>query len=192
MTHRIMKELHRDHLNIERLLSLLDIELSKLPNDGDIDMTLMIDIIDYVENYPDLVHHPKEDVLYNAYKAKSLESSEIVDGLLKQHQELPVLTRAFRELLEEVSIGALIISRDELYKKARDYVDQQRTHLNTEEALMFPIIVESFDQADWDILEASMPVHKDPLFDAELDRYENLLSYLKTQEKKEVREAEPA
>ncbi len=190
MTHRIMKELRCDHVNIGRLLRLLDVELEKLHSDADFDMELMIDIIDYVENYADLVHHPREDVLYKAYKAKSLEATEIVDGLLKQHEELPILTRAFRELLEEVHIGALIISRDELFEKARDYVDSQRSHLNTEESLMFPIIVETLDQEDWDALEASMPVPTDPLFDAEVDRYENLLGYLNTQDN--VQEGEPA
>lgn len=182
MTHRIMKELREDHVNMARLLDLLDRELAKSPSDGDIDLALMIDVIDYVEHYPDLVHHPKEDMLYSAFKAKSLEATEIVNALLKQHEELPGLTRAFRKLLEEVSIGAIIISRDVLYQKARSYVDYQREHLNAEEALMFPMIVATFSEEDWHELDAIVPNQKDPLFDAEMDRYANLLSYLNTLE----------
>lgn len=188
MAHPILQELHRDHVNITRVLHILDRMLLQPPGEGDVNMALMIDIIDYVEHYPDLVHHPKEDLLYKAYKAKSLEATEIVNGLLKQHQELPVLTRVFRKLLEEVNMGAVIISRDELYQKAHDYIDYQLEHLNTEEALMFPMIVSTFDQADWDALVAIIPVHKDPLFVAELDRYENLLAYLKTMEQTGVHE----
>ncbi len=179
---RIMKELHRDHGNINRLLKLLEGELEKLAEDGDPDFDLMIDIVDYVENYPDLVHHPREDVVYKAYQAKSLDGQEIVERLLEEHKQLPQITHEFKLLLEEVNSGAAIVSRVELIDKARAYIEKQRVHLVTEESLLFPMIKEVLDDDDWKTLESSMPVSKDPLFDAELDRYENILTMLKERE----------
>lgn len=184
--HRIMEELHQDHINIDRLLKLLESELEKVANDGDPDLELMIDIVDYVENYPDLFHHPREDVVYRAFKLKTVDATEIVDRLLEEHEQLPVLTKAFRELLEEVQNSSIIISREELGKKAQVYINTQRTHLNTEEALIFPMIIENMDDEDWSILEQSLPKSNDPLFDAEVDRYSNILAHLK------ARAAEPA
>ncbi|MCB1755189.1 MAG: hemerythrin domain-containing protein [Gammaproteobacteria bacterium] len=182
---KLMAELRRDHRNIGRLLKLLEGELDKMSNDGDPDLLLMLDIVDYVENYPDLVHHPRENLVFAAYKAKSLEGAEIVDGLLEEHRLLPKMTRLFRTLLEEVSDSAIIITRDELRAKAQEYIDRQREHLNTEERLMFPMIESTLDEEDWHDLEATSPEYKDPLFDAEVDRYQNILNYLREREQQE-------
>ena len=183
--HRIMEELHRDHINIDRLLKLLESELKKVSEDGDPDLDLMIDIVDYVENYPDLYHHPREDIVFKAFKARSLEATEIIDRLMEEHRLLPKMTHDFRLLLEEVQNGSIIISRDELLSKAQEYVDIQRSHLGTEEALIYPMINENMDSEDWTSLDASMPGSKDPLFDAEMDRYRNILSSLKQRESEE-------
>jgi len=187
--HAIMRQLHRDHINFERLLSLLEAELETIANDGDPDYDLLLDVIDYVDNYPDLVHHPREDLIYHAFKAKSVEATEIVDALLEEHERMPALTRELRQILEEVRDGDLIISRASLCMRAQRYIDAQRMHLNTEESLVFPMVLEVLDDEDWRQLEASIPKSIDPLFDAEMDRYRHILRHLKREAKREAEQA---
>lgn len=177
---RLMEELQRDHKRIDKVLTLLESQIEALENDGDPDLALLQDALDYVEHYPDLIHHPREDVIYTAFRRRSLDANVVIDGLLSEHATMPALTRAFRELIDEAVSGALVVSRETIVQKGRDYVRAQRDHLNTEEGLLFPLIKEQFDSEDWQQLEATMPAPQDPMFDAEIDRYSNLFNYIKS------------
>ncbi|MDO6459754.1 hemerythrin domain-containing protein [Granulosicoccaceae sp. 1_MG-2023] len=179
---RLMKELQRDHKRIDRVLSLLEAQLDELAGDGDPDLALMQDALDYVEHYPDLVHHPREDVVYMAFRRRSLDANEIIDALLKEHASMPAMTREFRELVDEAVNDALVIPRETLVNKGRRYTKAQRSHLNTEEGLLFPLLKATLDADDWEALEALMPAPRDPMFDAELGRYSQLYAYIKSRE----------
>ena len=98
---RLMEELQRDHKRIDKVLTLLESQIEALENDGDPDLALLQDALDYVEHYPDLIHHPREDVIYTAFRRRSLDANVVIDGLLSEHATMPALTRAFRELIDE-------------------------------------------------------------------------------------------
>ena len=183
---RLMEELQRDHKRIDKVLTLLESQINELENDGDPDLSLLQDALNYFEHYPDLVHHPREDVIYTAFRRRSLDANEVIEGLLLEHATMPMLTRAFRELIDEAVSGALVVSRETIALKGREYIQAQRNHLNTEEGLLFPLIKQQFDEEDWQQLEATMPASVDPMFDAEIDLYSNLYGYIKE------RVAEPA
>ena len=53
---------HAEHVNFARLLNVLEQQLQAFHQDEHPDYALMLDICDYLQNFPDVYHHPREDV----------------------------------------------------------------------------------------------------------------------------------
>lgn len=181
--HRIMAELHQDHIHLSRLLNMLDRHVKVLLNDGDPDLYMMVDIVEYIRSYSDLFHHPKEDKVYEIFKKRTKEGADIVDRLLDDHQHIPETTIEFQHNLNSAINGSLIVSRDDLSKKITHFIDIQRTHLNTEEQKLFPLINKTLQKSDWAELEASIKEKSDPLFGTKVEAsYESLYQTIKGQD----------
>ncbi len=172
---RIMAELHQDHIHLSRLLNMLERHVKVLMHDGEPDLNMMLDVVEYIRNYSDHFHHPKEDKVYAIFKKRTKEGEDIVDSLLDDHQHIPGVTLEFQQILYNANNGSLIINRAELSKKITHYIDIQRTHLNTEEEKLFPLINNTLKVSDWAELEASVQERSDPLFGANVEEsYEGL------------------
>ena len=84
----LLATLHQDHKNISQLLQLLEQQVHAMHADKDIvDFRLMQDIIDYFISYPDVVHHPLEDVLFVRMVALDLTLLDVVKELREQHKQ---------------------------------------------------------------------------------------------------------
>ncbi len=55
----IIQQLQKDHLNVARLLDLLETQIGALHDGETPDYLLMLDVMCYMRHYPDLFHHPK-------------------------------------------------------------------------------------------------------------------------------------
>jgi len=177
---KIMTELHQDHIHLSRLLSMLERHVKLLLNDGDPDLNMMLDVVEYIRSYSDLFHHPKEDKVYEVFKKRTKQGAEIVDSLLDEHHHIPELTIEFQQMLNGAIDGSLIVSREDLSEKIIHFINVQRAHLNTEEQKLFPLINKTLQQSDWDELEATVPKRNDPLFGTKVEAsYEGLYQTLK-------------
>lgn len=177
--HALITALKTDHVNINKLLIILGKELEKFSSDQDADLYLMLDIIDYVEKYPDLIHHPREDLIFDAFTKKMGEKNPNIETLSIQHQSLPTLTHSIRQVIENIIEEAYMMPRSEVSEKIQDYIDRQRQHLRMEEATVFPLIDSTLDEDDWKQVEENLPYHEDPLFGNHLEeRYKNLFKFL--------------
>lgn len=181
--HKIMAELHQDHIHLARLLKTLTQQADLLSTDADPDLDMILDIVDYIQNYPDLVHHPKEDMVYKAFQDVTDDGSEVVKQLLEEHEKLPSITADFRHLMEEIVNGGSIISRAALQAKIRHFIDIERTHMNTEEFVLFPLIDNAMGMAEWQELETVMPDEIDPLFGGNvIESYKSLYKSIEQQQ----------
>ncbi len=66
---QLMSGLRTDHRNMALLLDLLDLETERLAASGEPDYDLVRDIMLYMTEYPDVVHHPTEDFIYRHLKS---------------------------------------------------------------------------------------------------------------------------
>ena len=177
-----MVELHQDHVHLARLLDLMDKQVLLIASDGDPDFILMIDIAHFILNYPDLVHHPKEDQVYRVLKARSEKTADIVDTLLEEHQSLPAVTIGFSAMLEAVVNGSSIINRIELKKKIQHFINIQREHMDKEEKMIFPLIEKTLNEQDWADVERGLIKSDDPLFGDKVEAcYDNLYQLIKSE-----------
>lgn len=178
---KIMTELHQDHIHLARVLCVLDKQLEKIKSDKEANLFLMVDILDYIQHYPDLVHHPKEDNVYEVFKELSSEGAEIIEALMIEHQQLPSISKSLHELLDGAANDIVFVSREELHDKIHDFSMLQKKHMNVEEEQLFPLINKIMTDADWAQVDTAMQSEHDPLFGANLeDCYQNLYQSIKT------------
>jgi hemerythrin-like domain-containing protein len=161
-----MTELHRDHRNIASLLDLLETEIGKLSENAQPDYQLINEILDYMADYPDLHHHPLEDLVYNRYlKVCAPESNRITD-LQAEHKKLSTLTETLGNRLKMISVGQ-VVARDEIVAAAQEYIAEQRHHMKLEEQEIFPAIESCFSEKEWKALAKQLAKRQsDPLFNS--------------------------
>ena len=178
----IMDDLHQEHLHLTRVFNILEEQVNIMANEGDPDLFLMVDIVNYVQHYPDLVHHPKEDKVYDLFSSRSKEGADIVKQLQDEHKFLPTLTNEVHDMLVGAANSVLFVSREELFSKIQHFLETERKHMNLEEDTLFPLIKTVLSEEDWDSLELSALMKADPLFGNTVEaRYQNLYQSIKAQ-----------
>lgn len=177
-----MEELHQDHINLTRVFNILEQLSEILSTNGDPDLFLMIDIFDYVQHYPDLVHHPKEDKIYDVLMNRSIEGAKYLVQLSKEHQYLPTLSNELYKIMDSAANSTLFVSREELQSKIEFFLRIERKHMDLEEKIVFPMINKTLTDEDWDSIEVAILDKNDPLFGDSLEAcYKNLFESIKKQ-----------
>jgi hemerythrin-like domain-containing protein len=68
----IIEILRQEHRNIEKLLRVMEQELSVFDRGERPDYEVFGAVIEFFKKYPDSCHHPKEDIIYGKFKARAL------------------------------------------------------------------------------------------------------------------------
>ncbi len=177
----LMQALRTDHAHLERLLTVLEKHALKLDRGEDPDWDRIIDILDYMIQYPDAVHHPLEERLFEQalQHAPTNGLADIIRKLSAEHESLPKQTLALRELIEDVRDDAAVLTRREISEQIHDYVNRQRQHIITEETRLFPRIENLLTAADWQALQSAPADMHDPIFGPfSEDRFARLIETL--------------
>lgn len=165
---------HADHVNFGRLLNLLEAELAPLHDAGSPDYALMLDIMYYMTHYSDLLHHPKEDLVFARIKARDESAGPAVDALASQHAQLREMGEALVHALDDV-VNDSIASREHVEATVRAYVSTLRAHMRTEEGEILPLAARVLNESDWTAINAAIADVDDPLFGAQVqERYAGL------------------
>ncbi|MGY6214083.1 hemerythrin domain-containing protein [Methylolobus aquaticus] len=165
----IIDSLHADHINFSRLLNLLERQVVTLKDGGMPDLEIMLDTIDYLQNYADLYHHPREDLIFRYHLERSDVARAEVDELRRQHRALWESTNRVRLAIDGILHGD-IVQRDVFIEQISAYVTQQMDHLNAEEGYILPLLRQLFEVQDWEQLNRSLPYRADPLFGPTVDQ----------------------
>lgn len=169
-----------DHININRLLTLLTKHISLLELDQNIDYRVTKSIIDYLRTYSDKYHHPLEDIIYDYYSAHHEQTEEDNLRLHQEHKYLKKVTVELDELLNMVLLDA-IVPKNECIEKLQNFVDLQLNHMNYEDQHLLPAIERSFTPDDWLNIEQQWRHndHRDPLFGSDIaDQYKKLAAVI--------------
>ena len=65
----IIDILQQEHRNLEKLLQVMEQEWKSSIEANGRTTRLLGAVIDFFKNYPDSCHHPKEDIIYEKFKA---------------------------------------------------------------------------------------------------------------------------
>lgn len=162
MKNRIEK-LRKEHVNFRKLLDLLEVELRLFSQGQPPDYKLMTDILHYMLHYPDLFHHPKEDVIFSRLIERDSSVAKSVEELARQHHVIADSGARLHESLECVITG-VIMPRQAIETPGLLYVTYYRDHMDNEESDLFLSADKILQDDDWEKINAEMPLHQDPIF----------------------------
>ena len=164
----LMKELREDHRNMAVVLELLDTLVEQMDVGKDPDFELFDEIMRYMTVYPDAVHHPKEDVVYEQLRQARPDLAEDLDHVPDDHSDIAHLGSLLRDEVEAVNAGAAV-RREKLIEDTTAYVRRLRNHIQWEEEDLFKRIDRMLD-ADAQTVDVSQYEHiKDPVFELEIE-----------------------
>ena len=170
----IIGVLRQEHGNITRLLMALERQIAVFDRAGEPDHDIVEGVIDYFLSYPDLYHHPKEELVLAKLRQRDPAAANAIGDLKREHEELASKARAFsaavRAAFEETETP-----RQSLRQWTQDFIALQAGHLNKEEKVFFPAAQAALTSEDWAQLEAKMTDEDDPLFGDNVgERYQAL------------------
>ncbi len=159
----VIDQLHRDHVNIVKLLDYLESELAKVGGDRIPDFQLMHEVMHYMTSYPDIYHHPREDVIFRKLREKPGIDVGAIDEVLAEHVDLIARGKRFRAALRTVLSESMMLT-EEFLAIANDYIAMQRRHLDREEGSLFRLAREHLDDDEWRDIDVAFEDAPDPLF----------------------------
>ena len=157
-----MEMLREDHVNMLHILRILEQQCNSMKDGADPDLVLLSEIMSYCLNYPDLYHHPKEDLVYRRLIEKGVNPTEIGD-LEAAHENLHGLVHRLGEVVREASKSGEI-NRKTLISLIDSLVQGYRLHIDTEEKLVFPEADKLLNSADWRQIDEELAATPDPIF----------------------------
>ncbi|GAB3764183.1 hemerythrin domain-containing protein [Ramlibacter monticola] len=163
-----------EHAYFDRLLTVLLEEADAL-NAGDMpSYELLLDVISYLRDYSDQVHHPRED---EAFRRLASHSPELRPTLARLHQEHRVIAESgerLRERVEEAAAGA-VMPRAAIQSAAATFVVYYRNHIATEENEVLPAAARELSEEDWAAARNAAPSLGNPLVgESANERFRNL------------------
>ncbi len=179
---KIIDKLRADHRNLVKLLSVLKREIDSYANGGMADLELVSDILEYHQNFPDVCHHPTEDLIHECLKSRDPEAARAVGDLNREHEEMSVLCSRLALAVENI-LKEHGLPRDWFADVADEFLTFMNRHMKMEEVVFFPAAIRSLDDSDWASVEARLADKTDPVFDeSDEARYESLRRSIMTAE----------
>ena len=163
-----MTELREDHRNMAIVLNLLAELVEQMEAGQDPDFELFDEIMRYMTVYPDAVHHPKEDVVYEQLREKRPDLSEGLDDVPEDHRDIARLGSMLRDEVEAVNAGAAV-RREKMIEDTSAYINRLRGHMQWEEDDLFPRIDKMLDAEPHHVDVSQWQHIKDPVFELEIE-----------------------
>ena len=172
--------LHREHRAIHAILHCLEKVVEETREHKLAPEFEFFDaVISYMRDFPDRLHHPKEDeYLFKALRKTAPELSGVLDELHDQHVEGDRLLSGLAWKLEDwrKSPDDRTIASD-FFAQVEAYIDFQRRHAAREERTVMPEARKRLGAQDWAEINAAFLDNDDPIFGSRTrDAYAKLFS----------------
>lgn len=133
----------------------------------------------YIAEYPERIHHPKEDqFLFAKIKERTHQLDAELDALIDQHSHGEALAHRLQDALLHYEFGG-----PKAFPRFRDLVEQYAqfyyAHMSKEEEVIMPVSKQVLNDADWKEIDAAFLENRTMLDDAgERYRYDELFSLI--------------
>lgn len=153
---RALRLLREEHRSLAAVLHALQETIDKTPNPAD--PALLRAMLFYIEQFPERLHHPKEERhLFARLRRRSGECDALLDELERQHRAGAERFSQLRRLLDGGDPAAFAGA-------ARAFVQEQWQHMSAEETLVLPAAGRHLLAEDWHAIAAAFEINADPRF----------------------------
>ena len=159
----IIELLSGEHRNIEKLLAVLERELEIFDRGERPDYEVIRAIISYFEVYPEVYHHPQEDLVFAKLKTRDAVAAAKVGDLAGEHQKGADRLRRVARAVDSVLMDEEVL-RETVHAIIRDFIEHERRHMMMEDRYFFPAALKALKPQDWTEIASALTSRKDPLF----------------------------
>jgi len=165
---------HEEHVYFNQLLNLLRREVDVFHTGARPKYELMYDIISYLREYGDQAHHPREDAAFERLAKRCPDMKLVLGRLEQEHRVIAQAGETLRAQIEAILDGT-IVPRAEVETAAATYLVYYCSHIAKEEEDVLTRAALNLTDADWEAVEKSAPMLRDPLFGKQAqERYREL------------------
>lgn len=156
--------LMREHLALRAVARVVAYEAELLLNRQPADLALLAAIRDYIVEFPDRIHHPKEeDELFRRMRARdAARCAPILDQLLAEHGAEATKIGEFDAALRRLQDGQAGAA-EALGRIAAAYAAFLNHHIDLENGEAFPLAEKVLTEEDWEAIDAAFAANDDPL-----------------------------
>jgi hemerythrin-like domain-containing protein len=155
MTAVVIEALLREHRDLELVLAAFGRQIKTFADGGTPDYDIVRGVADFLLEFPDRSHHPKEDIVFTrlleAHPHRALE----ISALRRDHRALGRRAAWFAD-----TVNALLndsdIPRATIVAAAQSYIEAQRRHMREEEDRYFPLADRLLSASDWLAIDAEL------------------------------------
>ena len=159
----VIERLSREHRNIEKLLAILERELEIFDRGDRPDYGVIHAIVSYFKVYPEIYHHPQEDLVFAKLRIRDPAAAAKVGELAREHQKGAERLRRVAQAVDRV-LADPAIRRQYVDTAVRDFIEHERHHIMMEDRDFFPAALRALEPQDWAEIASALTGHRDPLF----------------------------
>ncbi|MDE2234268.1 MAG: hemerythrin domain-containing protein [Gammaproteobacteria bacterium] len=174
----IIEKLRREHAGMRKIIFVIRSQLDLIERHAEPDLILLTNALYYMRKFPSVVHHPKEELIFEKLLARGAPVQKEVEQLHAQHEEIYALEDNLIELALALQKGDPK-AQAQLLEFGRHYLAVQALHVETEERILFPSALQNLKAYDWKHVRKQAVSIDDPLFGSNpSERYRYLYDYL--------------
>ncbi|MBI5785573.1 MAG: hemerythrin domain-containing protein [Rhodocyclales bacterium] len=126
------------------------------------DFKLLNAMLYYLENFPEKLHHPKENEFLHRYlRLRSPEANALLEVVEEEHRHSHAQSQVMIEALRNYEQNG-DAARDAFLDAVKSYAEFQWRHIEREEDLILPLAVKVLQPEDWAAIDEAFSAHQDP------------------------------
>lgn len=159
-----IQTIRMEHFNIASVLACLAHCLREIESGHwQVDHRLLEAVVEYLERYPEVYHHPKEDdYLFAAMRKRQPDLAKKLDLVHEEHIKGAEMLAELREAQAAYSLDAAAFPR--FKASAEAYLTFERRHMQREERELLPLALKILKEEDWQAIDEAFASNSDPLF----------------------------
>lgn len=168
MNHEAIQIIKAEHRSLAAVLNAGKYICAELTSGNALPNFSLLDaLLRYIEEFPDVLHHPKEDnYLFARITMRTHQADLVIETLRRQHLEGADLMKNLRRLLDSYLQG-IAGSGTKFLESFAAFIQFNFKHMSIEEREIFPVAETCLLKEDWDEIVRVFRDNKDPLFGAE-------------------------
>jgi hemerythrin-like domain-containing protein len=157
-----LDDLRAEHRWMTGLLDLLQGQIRLVAEDRQADGGLLLEIVEFFASFPDLFHHPKEDLILRRLVARSPAEASSLQQLEIEHEEGG---REFKRFMR-TAIRLVLdpeVDPDRFLSAALAFMESERRHMAWEEDNLFRTAEHFLLPEDWHDIDTQLKCFIEPL-----------------------------
>ena len=176
-------ELRQEHARFGRVLALIGRRAATWVDRPDpATLQLLGEAVDYVVNFQNRYHHPREDLVFRRIARRSAGHRAVLAALRRDHAESHQQGQRLLQELRRLEVDPTRrVRRAALARELQSFARNMRGHIRREDELMYSSAAKVLRATDWRALARSRRAPADPLRlarDGKQRRYAALAQYV--------------